>query len=852
MSNSSANLASCLPVIACDIVAAAMDVRLLQELIECSVCLERMGPNSRVLPCQHTFCLSCLEAIARTRSELRCPECRSLVGIPVHELPPNILLIRLLESMKIAGHPADYRLSSGRAASAGGGAGGATFEKSNESVAREASTHGPTGIRKITDVSQPSARALYNYAGLQQGDLPLKRGDTVVLQKRVDDNWFYGECNGKSGFFPAAYVEVVVPLPAAVAATAASAGVEPRGRVLYDFHLNVDEEKDCLKLKKDEVVTVIRRVDSNWLEGRIGDRVGIFPASYVALNEAARSLVAPGAATRSRAAVGAVPATPAKDGGAQAAAQLPPTQSADGRQPATAAASQPVCAFSVFAQAGLVGSCSNDARDAASVTRHPVSSAVAAATMHPPLPLAAAPRSRTAPCQRSNSDVLRKPGSRAMVVRRGGGDGGGGGDSDLDAAIAAVLSPVLPRRCVASSAVFPTGPIASGGSDAPSSVNAGSSAHPVQPAVMAAVATAANQKFIPIYVAVFNYKPQRDDEIALEKGQLYKVSDMCRDGWYRGTSLASGQAGVFPGNYVQAVIRLPRSSSVEPRGLAAVDTVATGSGVRRCDGASSAASRRQLAAPPTPPLLPPPGDAKVAVPARTLAMVPAVVPSTAAAATAAAAAAAAPVLPSPRVQPRSRLRAECEYPVEGDLKSATREQRLPWACAAPVSCGGSTVAEELPCPSPPPPPPRKRRDVPAGSDATAMSSGKPEQAARHCALPPPRAKYASAVVMMDSASPPKMQPAAPVAMAAMAALTSPSQPGGTVRGTASAAKAPHESPLERYRCIASYPPQSEAELGLEVGDLVLVRDKLDDGWYTGIHQRTSKCGLFPASFVEKS
>ena len=30
-----------------------------------------------------------------------------------------------------------------------------------------------------------------------------------------------------------------------------------------------------------ETVTLIRRIDKNWYEGRIGSRKGIFPASYI-------------------------------------------------------------------------------------------------------------------------------------------------------------------------------------------------------------------------------------------------------------------------------------------------------------------------------------------------------------------------------------------------------------------------------------------------------------------------------------------------------------------------------------------------------------------------------------------
>ena len=77
-----------------------MDEQSLNELLECSVCLDRLDHTSKVLPCQHTFCRRCLEEIVSTKGELRCPECRFLVEIRVDELPSNILLIRLLEGIK--------------------------------------------------------------------------------------------------------------------------------------------------------------------------------------------------------------------------------------------------------------------------------------------------------------------------------------------------------------------------------------------------------------------------------------------------------------------------------------------------------------------------------------------------------------------------------------------------------------------------------------------------------------------------------------------------------------------------------------------------------------------------------
>ncbi len=72
---------------------------LLDKALECPVCLEQLDSTARVLPCQHTFCRRCLLEIVHSRRELLCPECRIQCDIRVDDLPPNILLIRLLEGM---------------------------------------------------------------------------------------------------------------------------------------------------------------------------------------------------------------------------------------------------------------------------------------------------------------------------------------------------------------------------------------------------------------------------------------------------------------------------------------------------------------------------------------------------------------------------------------------------------------------------------------------------------------------------------------------------------------------------------------------------------------------------------
>lgn len=39
---------------------------------------------------------------------------------------------------------------------------------------------------------------------------------------------------------------------------------------------------------QDDILTVIRRVDENWAEGMLGDKIGIFPISYVEVRKLKR------------------------------------------------------------------------------------------------------------------------------------------------------------------------------------------------------------------------------------------------------------------------------------------------------------------------------------------------------------------------------------------------------------------------------------------------------------------------------------------------------------------------------------------------------------------------------------
>ncbi|KAK6729179.1 hypothetical protein RB195_006303 [Necator americanus] len=59
---------------------------------------------------------------------------------------------------------------------------------------------------------KPSAKAMFDFEAQSEGELNLKEGQVVELISQVDENWFEGRLNGKSGLFPVTYVQVLVPL----------------------------------------------------------------------------------------------------------------------------------------------------------------------------------------------------------------------------------------------------------------------------------------------------------------------------------------------------------------------------------------------------------------------------------------------------------------------------------------------------------------------------------------------------------------------------------------------------------------------------------------------------------------
>lgn len=48
---------------------------------------------------------------------------------------------------------------------------------------------------------------------MSDGCVFLQENDTITLIQKIDENWYEGSLNGRTGYFPVTYVQVVVPLP---------------------------------------------------------------------------------------------------------------------------------------------------------------------------------------------------------------------------------------------------------------------------------------------------------------------------------------------------------------------------------------------------------------------------------------------------------------------------------------------------------------------------------------------------------------------------------------------------------------------------------------------------------------
>ncbi|XP_073470921.1 E3 ubiquitin-protein ligase SH3RF3 isoform X3 [Aquarana catesbeiana] len=713
-----------------------MDESSLLDLLECSVCLERLDTTARVLPCQHTFCRRCLQSIVSSRNELRCPECRILVECGVDDLPANILLVRLLDGIRQrprstpTGSPTASSNNSNNCGSPGCSAtGGNTTTPPHHAACtpslRDLAAASQNALLLAKNISQlPCGRALYTYEGKEPGDLKFNKGDIIILRRKVDENWYHGELNGNRGFFPASYIQCIKPLNQP----------PPQGKALYDFEIkDKDQDKDCLTFTKDEILTVIRRVDDNWAEGMLGDKIGIFPILYV----------------------------------------------------------EDSATFGTSAGAG-----------------------------------ASSPKTSTLNGEQGTSAKVQLP--------------------------------------------------------------------------------------LNVYLALYAYKPQKNDELELRKGEMYRVIEKCQDGWFKGTSLRTGTSGVFPGNYVTPVSRMP-AGLLQARNCAMGVPIASRSSPHSSHSSSAGLTNCTNVVRPMLPITVPHQSPTSSHNSSSKMSAQQSANQSRIAMHMAHSSAQPQERPTATVSPLRTQNSPSRLPASPNrLQSNVSPQHMHQQQQASVQTSPAIHCARAIIPltsaaaaiTPPNVTAANINGDAVNGQVNCLPTGSPSNTG--CKADERKTEkrekkggllklLAGASAKKKARSPPSISPTHDPqaivegviqgAVGLEFSLTNHGRAGSCpiesemqgamgmhplhrktgsldlnfsisspVRQPACAMVAVRPEPKslsrERYRVVVPYPPQSEAEIELKEGDIVFVHKKREDGWYKGTLQRNGRTGLFPGSFVE--
>jgi hypothetical protein len=167
----------------------------------------------------------------------------------------------------------------------------------------------------VADQSEDGLRALvkYDYEIGEDNEIELREGEYVTQILQVDEDWWQGtNVHGKTGLFPAVYVELVedgqadshdqghfaeaepepepeheptpAPVPAAVPPPPATAPSSKghTATAIYDYEAAEDNE---LSFPENATIEEIQFPDDDWWYGKYHGAEGLFPANYVELNQ---------------------------------------------------------------------------------------------------------------------------------------------------------------------------------------------------------------------------------------------------------------------------------------------------------------------------------------------------------------------------------------------------------------------------------------------------------------------------------------------------------------------------------------------------------------------------------------
>ncbi|KAJ7305186.1 hypothetical protein JRQ81_011093 [Phrynocephalus forsythii] len=344
---------------------------------------------------------------------------------------------------------------------------------------------------KKDEKKMKAARLKFDFQAESPKELTLQKGDIVYIHKEVDRNWLEGEHHGRVGIFPANYVEVSL------------SSYLPEIPYLPFFHLTKTERKKeyrqrvILNLQKcarmGERICLVRRVDENWYEGRISgtSRQGIFPANYVQVAKEPR--------------VKNSEEFPSSPGLLRACSGLPP----EPRSPSLSTRWHSDTSPSSQQSSGAADPPSSSSSH--SGFTFPVSPKLERAEPGPHGPQGTPSRDASGGAQNPNAS---KTSSRSP-------------------------QPAAPAVASRPRAVFlpQAGASRASQSSSPGRVSEG---------------PPSNIQWTQ-YQALYQYRPQNEDELELHEGDRVDVMQQCDDGWFVGVSRRTQKFGTFPGNYVAPV-----------------------------------------------------------------------------------------------------------------------------------------------------------------------------------------------------------------------------------------------------------------------------------------------------------
>ncbi|XP_064441747.1 sorbin and SH3 domain-containing protein 2 isoform X9 [Mirounga angustirostris] len=157
------------------------------------------------------------------------------------------------------------------------------FPRSYASAMTDLGRSAPRERRGTPEKEKLPAKAVYDFKAQTSKELSFKKGDTVYILRKIDQNWYEGEHHGRVGIFPISYVEKLIP-PEKAQPARPPPPAQPGeiGEAIAKYNFNADTNVE-LSLRKGDRVILLKRVDQNWYEGKIPgtSRQGIFPVSYV-------------------------------------------------------------------------------------------------------------------------------------------------------------------------------------------------------------------------------------------------------------------------------------------------------------------------------------------------------------------------------------------------------------------------------------------------------------------------------------------------------------------------------------------------------------------------------------------